>query len=529
MQVIAAKRTFLPPAYPALPKINRVDQSIDVFETGDVKPRPLSPELTSDGSKAVQLKRVGTLTPQIDQALAEGIAKVLRIRSDGFSKPEDEHYDFTPVTHSGVKLLIDEKVYYDGLYKAVSNAKQFIHVINFVTETEGILADHFFGALKNKAEQGVDVAMVVDDLGSGTVLPCSRGLVHLERLREAGIQVVNNRWLWNGVEHRKILVADDGKGGIVAYLGGFCLTKESVAPLGKCQQDVEARRCGEKPPQLDTKERATFHDAMVELHGDGARQIQVMTLLSFMHRGFKFPQLADREFVYRYFGKDWSQGVECHAGKFSVELGQTLPFGRNKLREWAYAALDEAIASKKAKSVDVQFAYLTDPLFVDKLCALAQGDEKTGRSKTRVRLLVPGHVFKNCAADSKAAYFALRDMYPRLLQASVEVREFNRYNHAKVVSIKYDDVGDAKTSRKFSDTVIFSTGNLDPTSLKFGRDATLRFRNAAELGAQADVMFEEDFKPTNSHRVTLAEVEKYEDGNVWYYFGKFSRWLASWF
>lgn len=114
----------------------------------------------------------------------------------------------------------------EAMLEAIESAQRYIFFEYFII-ANGSMWDDLRDAMIRKAEQGVEVYVMYDDLGSAFVLP-----YNFERhLREHGIsvQVVNPLGrqlglLWNSRNHRKILAVD----GHVAFTGGINIADEYV-------------------------------------------------------------------------------------------------------------------------------------------------------------------------------------------------------------------------------------------------------------------------------------------------------------
>ena len=116
-------------------------------------------------------------------------------------------------------LLPDTKSYYSHLLAAIESARDFVHVQTYVFRPDDA-GDRFLEALCRAARRGVEVRLIVDEIGSAKTR--SR---YFDRLREAGgrfswcqtVQPLRNRYFFNLRNHRKIQVVD----GKTAYVGGM--------------------------------------------------------------------------------------------------------------------------------------------------------------------------------------------------------------------------------------------------------------------------------------------------------------------
>jgi len=122
------------------------------------------------------------------------------------------------LTHgNSYEVLTNGDQIYPAMLDAINGAKRRISFETYVYKS-GEMAEKFTAALENAARRGVQVDMVVDEIGSSEM-----EAEHEERLRKAGCHVASlNRARWYEIEeinyrtHRKILVVD----GVIGFSGG---------------------------------------------------------------------------------------------------------------------------------------------------------------------------------------------------------------------------------------------------------------------------------------------------------------------
>ncbi len=114
---------------------------------------------------------------------------------------------------------------FDDVIEKLKSARSFVF-IEYYAVSDGVLLNRIWDILKQKAEEGVDVRLIYDDVGSRAF---SRGM--RKKMRDSGVQVkVFNRLIsWftfamNYRDHRKIIVID----GCIAYTGGSNIADEYV-------------------------------------------------------------------------------------------------------------------------------------------------------------------------------------------------------------------------------------------------------------------------------------------------------------
>lgn len=130
---------------------------------------------------------------------------------------------------NNVKIYTDAHQLYQEIFADIKKAKHHINVEYYVFNPDKI-GTQMMDALIEKAQEGVIVRVIVDDVGSWHLKK-----KHLKRLTDAGIEVerflkvefnfINNRM--NYRNHRKILVID----GVVGYTGGVNVADRYVDGL----------------------------------------------------------------------------------------------------------------------------------------------------------------------------------------------------------------------------------------------------------------------------------------------------------
>lgn len=130
---------------------------------------------------------------------------------------------------NNVKIYTDAHQLYQEIFADIKKAKHHINVEYYVFNPDKI-GTQMMDALIEKAQKGVIVRVIVDDVGSWHLKK-----KHLKRLTDAGIEVerflkvefnfINNRM--NYRNHRKILVID----GVVGYTGGVNVADRYVDGL----------------------------------------------------------------------------------------------------------------------------------------------------------------------------------------------------------------------------------------------------------------------------------------------------------
>jgi cardiolipin synthase len=128
-----------------------------------------------------------------------------------------------------VEILQDASEKYPRLEADIEAAKESIHMEYFIWQADAYM-QKFGDLLIRKAQEGVEVRILFDALGSHFLLWKNRG--YLNRLRRGGVKIypyLNFIGLWrlhtiNYRNHRKIAVID----GKIAYTGGLNMGEEHL-------------------------------------------------------------------------------------------------------------------------------------------------------------------------------------------------------------------------------------------------------------------------------------------------------------
>ncbi|WP_305041329.1 phospholipase D-like domain-containing protein [Geoalkalibacter sp.] len=176
-------------------------------------------------------------------------------------------YRFTWRAGNQFRLLVNGNEFYPAMLEAISGARRYIFLEMYLVDS-GKTADRFIAALGEAAARGVEVWVLLDDLGAFWLRRPDR-----QRLAATGIRLAYfNPLRWRGFvrllirDHRKLLVVD----GEVAFTGGAGISDDFDPQLsperwwhetmleirGACVADWQAlfcdtwRRVVDDPPAL---------------------------------------------------------------------------------------------------------------------------------------------------------------------------------------------------------------------------------------------------------------------------------------
>ncbi|PFG04298.1 cardiolipin synthase [Bacillus sp. es.034] len=157
--------------------------------------------------------------------------------------------------NSDIQLFSRGPELFDQMFKEMREATSSIHVLFYIVQDDHF-ANRFLELLKGKAQEGIEVRLLMDQIGSHNV-PKSK----VKELRDAGVEVdycrrVKFPYLFFSSQqrnHRKITVID----GVTGYLGGYNIGKEYIDENDKPElspwRDYHLRLTGEGVHDLQTE------------------------------------------------------------------------------------------------------------------------------------------------------------------------------------------------------------------------------------------------------------------------------------
>ena len=166
-----------------------------------------------------------------------------------------EYSSFPVYKNTETKYLSPGEEFFEVLKEELKKAKHFIFMEYFIVE-EGIMWNSILDILAQKAEEGVDVRVMYDDVGTIKTLPYK----YHEKLQKLGIKTIVFNEIqprlslkMNNRDHRKITVID----GYIGFTGGINLADEYIN---------QRERFGH------------WKDAAIMLKGEAVRNLTIMFL-----------------------------------------------------------------------------------------------------------------------------------------------------------------------------------------------------------------------------------------------------------
>jgi len=329
-----------------------------------------------------------------------------------------------------VKYYPMGELMFEDMLTELSRAEKFIFMEYFIIK-KSEMWDRLCEVLVRKAQEGVDVRLVVDDLGSSKLFSPA----YVSRLNAQNVKVIRFNPIvpfislfMNNRDHRKILVID----GHTAFNGGINISDEYInltSPFG------------------------VWKDTGVRLRGDAVWSFTLM----FIEMWDTFCKKCERIDDYEFYKCETEVGT---ADGLVLPYGDS-PLDRERLGENIYIDI-----LNQAKN----YVYIFTPYLIlsEKMIYAIQMAAKRG---VDVRIVMPG------IPDKKIVYRLSRSYYMYLFESGARVYEYTPgFMHAK--SFVSDD-----------EIAVVGTINLDYRSLYLHFEcATLLYRTNAIENIKADVL-----------------------------------------
>lgn len=331
--------------------------------------------------------------------------------------------------------LKDGKEFYDQLVKDLKSSKKYIFMEYFIINP-GTMWDSILEILKVKVEEGVEVKLIYDDLGSAKYV---RGNYY-KTLRRYGIECYKfNRMVplvssyHNNRDHRKITIID----GYIGYTGGINLSDEYMNL---------------------TNPYGYWKDNAVRLRGAAVNNLLILFL-----QNFSIVSQTKQDY------KKYLYEVNEHSDIVNDEI--IVPYGtgpRNRYYENFASDVFINLISQAKKSIDISTPYLIIDYAITNslIAAVARGVE--------VRILIPSK------PDKKTIYAFTKHTAHELSKYGIKIYTYTPgFNHAK--SFLVDD-----------EVAFIGTTNLDYRSLMHHYECGVWIYNSSCI-TKIDENFENDY------------------------------------
>ena len=347
-------------------------------------------------------------------------------------------------TDNDLTIFVDGKEKFDSLIDDIYNAKDYIHIQYYIFRNDK-LGKRILTALEHKLDEGVEVKMLYDDMGSRALsikdfknFRKKGGLV--EAFFPSKLPLINLRM--NNRNHRKIVVID----GHIGYIGGFNVGDEYL---------------GLK------KKFGYWRDTHLRIVGDAVNALQLRFMLDWNSQSTR----DNLKYEERYF-PDVDSG-----GTTGVQIASSGPDETWEQIKYGYLKM---IASAK-HSIFIQSPYfIPDQAFLDAIKIAALGG-------VNVNVMIPNK------PDHPFVYWATYNNVASLLDAGVNIFHYNNgFLHSKTLVID-DEVASVGTTnmdhRSFTLNFEINAFIYDPyiekeLRLAFEKDLNVSYRLTKPLYEQ---------------------------------------------
>ncbi len=338
--------------------------------------------------------------------------------------------DSVITTGNKVTLLNNGKVKFDHLLNDLKEAKNFIHLQYYILALDNI-GNQVISLLKKKAKEGVEVRVIVDDVGSWDL---KNGF--LKSLRKDGVEIYSFLQVRfpsftskvNYRNHRKIVIIDGQK----AYMGGINIADRYI---------------------YGTKKLGSWRDTHIKIEGDAVASLQAIFLIDWYFVSQK--ELIDS----KYFP------IIIPCGNKTVQISSSGPDS-----DWPAIMMGFIKLISTAKD----YVYIATPYFMPNE-SVAMALKIAAMGGVDVRLLIPDK------SDALFTKYSSRSYIREMIQAGVNVYLYKKgFVHSKVI---------------VSDDIVSSIGstNMDFRSFEQNFEITA-FIYDSDFAKEVKNTFIEDFK-----------------------------------
>jgi cardiolipin synthase len=353
---------------------------------------------------------------------------------------ERTHFPLTQ--NDRITILKNGTETFPALLKEIEQAKHHIHLL-FYTVQDDQIGNQLLDLLIKKAEEGVEVRLLVDGVGSKALLKTAG-----ERLKKSGIHFavfsppkLSFLLHLNFRNHRKIAVMD----GRVGLIGGL--------------------NVGDEYLHKDSK-LGYWRDIHVLIEGESVLLLQRIFATDWNY--VTNNKIAENPQYFPQYTKEGTQKSQEHTGKSNTALVQVVPSGPDMKSDVVNLLYKEMILSAKKK------IWLATPYFIPDQTIMDALIEARNKG-IEVSIIVP----KN--TDNFLIQAASYHYFQPLLRSGVQIYQYKKgFYHAKIALV--DD-----------QLAKIGSANLDQRSFHYSFEAGL-FIYHKETCEQVKQIFEQDFK-----------------------------------
>ncbi len=286
--------------------------------------------------------------------------------------------------NNGIEIFTEGKKLLDKMLEDISKAKDHIHAEYFIIETDET-GNKFKEALIKKAQEGVDVRVIYDDLGSwklkhSTIRDMKRAGIKMQSFFKIRFPYFTSKI--NYRNHRKILIID----GTTGYLGGFNIADRYTKGL----------------------EWGIWRDTHLRIEGDAVAGLQHTFIYDWLY-------ITKRLHTNKRFFPQTTITTPT-----AVQIGISGPD-----MHWESIMQAYCLAISNAK----KYIYIQTPYFLPNE-SIMNAIESAALSGVEVKLMIPYR------SDDKMSYEASMSYMGSILKAGVEVYQYTKgFIHSKTLVI----------------------------------------------------------------------------------------------
>ena len=290
--------------------------------------------------------------------------------------------------NNDIKIYIDAKEKYKELFEDIRNAKQSIHMVYFIISNTQISYE-LIDLLAQKAEEGVEVRLIYDELGNILV---PRKIFN--KIKKAGGEVYrffpisfSSVLHANYRNHHKIVVID----GEIGYTGGMNIGDEYMGLHHR------------KTPWRDTHMRLT---------GSSVESLQLLFVIDLIYTTNN-KDLLDKYISPKYFHRTNS------VGKVGMQIVSSGPDSETEAIRRAYIKMID----NAKKSVYIQTPYLMpDQAVITSL-------QNAAAAGVEVNIMLPG------IPDKRIVYMVTYSYIQTMLDYGINIYIYDGFLHSKMIVI----------------------------------------------------------------------------------------------
>ena len=293
---------------------------------------------------------------------------------------------FQAVDGNKITVLNNGAAAYQNMFEKLENTKKFIHIQFYVLE-EGTILDKLYEIFKRKIEEGVEVRMIYDALGSFWL---KRKII--KKFKTLGVEVFQVMPIKFGTilfsinfrNHRKNIIID----GNIGFTGGVNITDKYIN---------------------SQSELGIWEDEHVCIEGPAVESLHAIFIKDYYFAANK----DERLFQEKYHPKIAPKGDSI------VQIIASEPDSNHSTILFQYLSLINAADS---------CIYIANPYFMPSKPLLV-GIKMAALGGVKIKLLVPKK------SDSILAKYSMQSYFSELLDVGIEIYRSDNFLHSKIIIV----------------------------------------------------------------------------------------------